>query len=933
MSLDSSAQPLKDKSKPSITNRDTPLFTNRRPQRHPRTDFFTESLNSTQIPSPKPDANPPARPRQALNNGRALEAALRGPSQDDLDRRPLQAESSKQDWPRQRSQRRPIVDSSGRASPSPSAGYNKSFRGGTRTPSPPRGRRFDPLISPISDASASSPPRGLAEAYQRIEDEEDLAGLEGTAEEDSDTGENFIPPVDNNNFIQRLRESGSPVSRKNSARPSPRSSMATPPAELANQIVPEDQAHSSDGSSPFEEIPSGEGVGNPILSAHERDQQRVRNALSGRLPAFSKAFGRGRSGLTTDALQRQDTGSLSENSSLGAGSIGSNVSDPAPNVPREWGRKGRKNRDWLRGITGAGKPSSEVANVPEPAGKENIPIKDLPSAVVNRRTDAASRPPRDSPAEARIMPSIEISPEREPSSEAPNTANNDRIDEANRIIPSRRRNARLNALRHQEIQNLENRALTTNRLGELKEKRSLDRIGKQSVQSKSKEGENAAEGPSRGTNSSNERLDQPIKVENKGTAVPNSPVVVYDSKQYTGIEKDQAENRSSRSDPRDVLRQLSKATSPLQNTEVQTRQEVERRPSDEARHPPKQESLDRAQAAQQIPNENVESAKLNNIQETPLPKTILDRPNMNTYFKTPRVTGAWIDTPLPATAPNVKLGGLVEEDEESPAKGAISKQESAEPAEKPIAAKDTIQRVKSEETAPTMPTALSDILDRAKTKKRLGLPPESDDTLQLGDSTIDSLENMVINTDSENTQSIASGPPSSKKSRSPSRLPRFDAAKAINPPSPRTFSLTERLSRLKSSITDAKEGVGSIQKRLTSNVKSQRKASSTATAKNPQHECNEAGELHDFILHCEFCRSSGGSYDTKLDVGILDLQWQTVQFPMPRLWVWPARYSSPRLTRLGWCSLMCLALLVAEMIVRYAAIPAFIRSSLQYFMG
>lgn len=92
------------------------------------------------------------------------------------------------------------------------------------------------------------------------------------------------------------------------------------------------------------------------LLQHIRDTQRIQN-LNSSAQAFRKARPNPRIALTLDNLQRNST-LANEYRSASDGILtrsapsvaSSTASDPPLNLPREWGRKGRNNNDWLKRI-------------------------------------------------------------------------------------------------------------------------------------------------------------------------------------------------------------------------------------------------------------------------------------------------------------------------------------------------------------------------------------------------------------------------------------------------------------------------------------------------------------------------------------------------------------------------------------------------------
>ena len=82
------------------------------------------------------------------------------------------------------------------------------------------------------------------------------------------------------------------------------------------------------------------------LLQHHRDEQRLSNARGNGQP-FRKARPKPR---IADAILREERERESREDQQRLGSSGSNESDPPVTIPREWGRKARRQRDWMKKI-------------------------------------------------------------------------------------------------------------------------------------------------------------------------------------------------------------------------------------------------------------------------------------------------------------------------------------------------------------------------------------------------------------------------------------------------------------------------------------------------------------------------------------------------------------------------------------------------------
>ncbi|KAA6407891.1 MAG: hypothetical protein FRX48_08242 [Lasallia pustulata] len=696
----------------SHLNRDKPLFASRRPlprlQQH--SDFFTDSLNTSYIPGPSPQKNNAnrqsmgAKPRQAFVNGRSLGAASKATANVAGENRPPSSPpSSDRKQPRHLAKPRSSQDTP-RTPPRPSKSPPKEPER-TRTARPrPRGQAT--AASPTS--SASSPPRGLAEAYQRIVDEEDLAGQENEATDDGmddmTSDEYHRIQTDRSHDIdhlrlQRLRDSASPISLRASRRASPRGAMgeilaAEDRGREHEQDLPE--IGSEPGMSFLDDV-TDDSIGR-ALAQHSRDEVRLNGVVKPDGQPFSKARVGEKVGLTVENLRRKN----GSNGSSGSGTIGVSISsrgsEPSLNIPREWGRKGKSGKDWLSRINGrSGKFTGDVSIEPKVAITIDPERKESAGRIVDWVAAAADVP----------LPSVEEGSSHTRSASQNSTPvsilhgrtsldivrewefNDDDFTARSLQIsdspPLRIRNATLDRIREREIESLEKRAVTTNRLDELREKSSLENLGRRSPNLRVEEpqrqiGSNMEEGSRRRTSSAglslqsisedssdhNDGLEAPVKSKEQKEQVPDTPVVIYKSTPETDNEhggrsqsRSEKEKRPSsqaisrRDDPRDLLRSLARATSaspsPTKENEPDVHSDTEMSGDDEILQGTPDDMMVRAAAhtrhdstGKGVSDHNIDlqprSEGSKGAVKTPqLPKSKI-------YLETPLVTGAWIDT-------------------------------------------------------------------------------------------------------------------------------------------------------------------------------------------------------------------------------------------------------------------------------------------------
>ncbi|MCJ1396855.1 hypothetical protein MMC11_000045 [Xylographa trunciseda] len=975
----------------TIANRDKPLFVGRRlpPRSQQRSDFFTDSLNTSYIPSPSPPkqnarSGVGAKPRQATLNGKSLAAAFRATQEARGGDRPSSSTSSTRPERRQvqdlarssRTEQKSERDYSGPATTKP-----VTSRHATRTPSPNRGRPQEPLLSPASEASASSPPRGLAEAYQRIQDEEFLAGREDDSIDVPEYEDELVEvqPLDIQRHQSREVEGLEPRVLPNE------SERYSPDDGVGNGYV-----HNSEEDTNMSfPANSGEDTFDRLLTQHNKDQQRLRSVLGSEYRPFRKSRTRAKSGLTIDNLRRQDASSRSGSSTAGSSSVSSKGSDPSLNIPHGWGRKGRGNNTWLSRIGGQnGKFTGDISDSRTLQTPPKLEEKLSTTPVVDWVAAAAEVP----------LPSIEnesLQSHNKSRGSTPSSltrpsqlqrqSSSDRIRrwdfldddftghslQVSDSPPIRVRNAALDAIREREMHNLEKSAVTTSRLGELREKKSLERVRRRSLSATPGIGlegrrQDGAIDSFRPTSSRKTSYRSPTKEDEpeilheeplledvNGEPLLDSPVVVTrvspeNSAPPANIPQldEASESRSTdrpkheRVDSRDLLRKLARATSasPRQSPAILATNEV---PTHNAGASGADAEGLRGDivSCEEDPNlteeirSNHTASELTDRSSAP----VIPRPpaqstpqqsKSKTYIKTPLITGAWIETPLPTIAKGlpVPTPNEVEDEEEnqfdlSIDAGIIKRgaqgiaQDQISNANFEISQKPTLA-----ETAPILPkSALAAIIAKAKSNKQRVNDEgtgNKDDTLLLDDSTIQSLEELLASdTEAPITKipqpSISTTPLHDLRDE-PTHPPIADVIQqeqAIDENLPEQEAqsydrITKRLSQVGLSIRDAKKGIASLERAVSGGPS--RSSSSALAAAND--ECVEAGEFHDFIWPCERCGCPGRSEYS--EDALID--WQTVRLPIPRLWTWRKEDWRPRLTWLGILTAMAWALVGGE---------------------
>ncbi|KAL8665083.1 MAG: hypothetical protein Q9202_002483 [Teloschistes flavicans] len=979
--------------------------------------FETESILNTdnpQSPSPvKSNTRPSTRPqhRKAFSVGRSLAPTYAPtPRKTDENKPPSSQPFSRRDnrqtplKPRPTQTSRPTPKSSDKTHESRSSPRLK-------TPSPARGRQHS-ITSPIS--TASSPPRGLAEAYQRIVDEQNLADEESIEEMASYNSSSMgPPPLHTSTDLPDSDLNESPTSMKASRRLSPHGEDGERPLKPSYRDIYEGlrDAENDTASS----LPQSVRSDSPIKedSQHAKDLRRMNGAVKSEPQIFRKALVGKRAGLTLENLKRNNDSSESIGSTVGA-SISSHASDPSMNVPRQWGRKARPGNDWLSRINS--KSGKLTGDVPKRRMLDDTgPVLADARDAGNKLAAAAAEVPLPSTDNASSS-----SRSSTPTAAALRARSRDRVldwesqdqDFTGRSLqvsdspPIRIRNNTLDKILEREIDTVAKRAVTTNRLGELREKSSAEQLGrrpssrsserlKQELEEATNEGEAAGQGNGdTSRRSTNEGAKTPSKASHPlghGEPVPDTPVVIYRSDSSSSRANDDSltseeTHRSTsqrpkpdRQDSHSLLRKLARATSasPTPSREMAEHSgDADTQPHSNANAGGEFASTaDKGKAAESHRSDHdgeastvvraPQSKSEDNTYATP------QQTKSSTYLKTPMVTGAWIDTPLPTGGRGPPMPTPDSTDNEHKTLRSDSQKLATGDLIRKLSPHTSRPKLADEElrkTAPKLPrSALESIVNAAKSKAQNSSHSTSanddDPTLLLGDSTIHSLEELIVH---DTDVSAILAPPITTSTVPNQTAAITSTANTDEQPSPPASPTTEssqlrlidphfyssqlsRLSALVPSLRETKAGLASLERTLS--------APSHNTQRRPFHhhqpsnanrdgECTEAGEFHDFIWPCERCGCTAAASSRPPPLSSpphapqqqqqhhrptapydLDLARISIPIPIPRLWRWRPRPNStpnapnnttyrPQLTNLGALLLFLLALCVLELWAR-----------------
>ena len=886
MATDSISPGKRRKDSLSQLRRDRPLFANRRPKqsRH-QNDFFTESLNTSFVPTPSPKKSPirqngRPQPRAAQGSGPSLTSAFHAISNNQIDTKPNTSSSEDQ-------------DAKGALKPMPKhirgrSPQNSNTHDPPSTPSPPPRGRQGFLSSPASSASASSPPRGLAEAYQRIVDEENLAQDDTEA---FDYTEDFVyrDPGSYERRMQRRRDSGSPISMR-TLRKSTSRELQTTNGSIDGEVTHESSPRLSSEDHTRSSLDSG-------LSQHEKDARRLNGAINSEIKAFSKAKVGPRHSLSAHMLGRHNASAESLHSSV-SGSTHSRLSEPSMNVPKAWGRKSKPSKHWLDRIKS---PSGTLTGDTSRAKKtKSLIVTESESRDWNEPIDKwvqfAAKTPLPEGEESSHEPSssqLTINGKKEVDGDTADLGENgqnwDNDDFTARSLqvsqspPLKAQTPALNRMRSQELDSLEKRAVTTNRLGQFKEKESKENLRRISLN----------------TEPQRRDFEEPFATQDKGKEGETN-----EAKQYPGLAGPVADSsvvvsRStdpgildrpahSRQEPHDLLRQLARSTSnsphPTSSHGIEipmTKGSLDDSAVSARKYTRTSETPQQTQHTLSTKTPKVTGGWIDTILEDTPRDPIPDLGNKKSqYLKTPLVTGAWIDTPLPVggRGPPMPTPSEMDEDSALQLRDDTRKVAASELIRK-LSPRTTLSSLRSTAT-PLPKSALESVITAAKADTRFDKETDSEEdaSLHLGDSTIASLEGIMAH----DKRAHPPTPPSSTEDNTTDTIA-----------TPYTRQL-KRLQSLVPSLRSTRKNISSLERAVS--MSNERKP-------NQAEECHEGGQVHDFIWPCAKC--GGGAQASSFSLVSFNVhdKFTTLEIPLPKLWT---RYKDGRRGRLTWLGIFTL---------------------------
>ena len=584
-------------------------------------EFFTDSIMSdgSKIPTPSPTKTenipPSVKPRRAIGNSKNLKAAWDATANRERQfSHPSESATMRHIKPQQQAPAR-------RSNPTPDLPEIKTRNS---TPSPSR-RAYGPgLTSP--ESTVSSPPKGLTEAYKRIADEEDLADQEGAFSDEAEFEQDMLPYDADKARSDRIRKSHSPVSIRSQRRNSPRPNGhgMPPPENKENVLQDETEMSKASDLSFINQLTDQELAAKltPHALDRARDKARLQRAVQRDSPiAFSRAALGSKGHSADDVLlhESEEEADFTRSSNTSTGSGRSDRLDVSLNVPRNWGSKGRAGKEWLNRIHRKDKSAMEDSSAVDwTEAAADVPLPQNGDAALTQPDALRSSTPLSVNHKSSLdkLRQWELNDFTGTSLQISNSP------------PVRPRNPALGQIRDLEIENLERRAVTTNRLDELRKRESTEKLTRKIS-------------PSDRPKPEEPKSAKSVKFEDHGEAIPNTPIVIY-KQGANGLPRSVSDNFGEKRsqtertrDPREDLQRLARAISespkgnPAEDVSIALKDLIWRRGADD----------------------DDESRNIEQVKATPLPSRLSA---LDLATKTPVVTGAWVDTILPDTIKTTK---------------------------------------------------------------------------------------------------------------------------------------------------------------------------------------------------------------------------------------------------------------------------------------
>ncbi|KAF2084932.1 hypothetical protein K490DRAFT_59060 [Saccharata proteae CBS 121410] len=332
-------------------------------------------------------------------------------------------------------------------------------------------------------------------------------------------------------------------------------------------------AQSDSGISNLEYLDSDTDEFGRQMIQQAKDKQRMTDALRANTQPFRRARTHPRVGLTLDKLERNNA--INEHGNeIAAGGGGRQYDSPASvssgdgsdqpvRLPREWGRKGRRDRGWLRRIT-----SPELNT--EGRSQADDPITSVEATPATIRQLAQDTPSRKSSA----------------SFDDWDLADDLTMGSIIASTPAVPRNTILDDIRQRELDSIKERGVTTNRLDRIREtspEEARRRSGSSTSYTSYTESAEPKLRERSGSDMNLPKQQRPDRLRTKSSAssinylghgegMPGSPFTVYKSPPIGGIVDHEIQanaqaqarpqgSRHQRDHSQDLLRRLARASS------------------------------------------------------------------------------------------------------------------------------------------------------------------------------------------------------------------------------------------------------------------------------------------------------------------------------------------------------------------------------------
>lgn len=540
---------------------------------------------------------------------------------------------------------------------------------------------------------------------------------------------------------------------------------------------------SGSAMSDFEELENGTDTFGQAVLQHARNAQRLQNAVNGNVRAFRKA--RPRPGVLDQMQANEQANGGIEHQRTGSG--GSNDSEPPLNIPREWGRKARRNKHWMRKIlvpsdTDVG-PESESRIEERPKTQDdaifphktaytgdNSPIIDWAAAAAGSSDHALpsveNTPPSMSRKErhASTPPSLR----RMNSSLQHIMESEDQDFTAASLLASTpavgHRNSKLDELTRREIETIEKQAVTTRTLDQISERAPNETLRRRSSSRMREAAAIQQQSETRPMTAPETRSRLPRRrslISNKEN-IPTSPGKADAVQSYKGAETVSIFDRSvqakrpthMRGDSYNLLKRLARVSSsspsPAKDTRIPS--PVKRKLGEKGARERSASPMKTQKGAHFAPSSPAKTREQDwqGSAQSPVVETMNGhetddrRPEQDTAPqendvdatpapkhqdlnpKTPVVTGAWIDTPRPLLDVRPLL-----QTTDSEIVRAFSTPSGMAALEPPDPIKENLLRIQSEPVHPR--SALEALVQDAKDRGEFG----------FDESTIQSLEDII----------------------------------------------------------------------------------------------------------------------------------------------------------------------------------------------